>query len=195
MAVHYWFAAYDRERRAWARWEVWQKSGAAPTSWGHVHKNLTDPNAGVGGGPFRVGREWHGEAARDLMRVLTRPEDYPYRNIYRAWPGPNSNTYVAWVLKQAKVAADLDPRAIGKDYCGLMGGGVTTTQLGVQGETPIVGLEIGLREGIEIHALCLTLGLDFAAPAFKSPFGRFGFPVPAGKSRTSPQGSAPPGRN
>jgi hypothetical protein len=32
------------------------------------------------------------------------------------WPGPNSNTFVAWVLREAGVEHALDPRAIGRNY-------------------------------------------------------------------------------
>src|SRR5947209_8250000 len=61
------------------------------------------------------------------------------RDAYRYWPGPNSNTYPAWVLREAGVAGELPPKAVGKDYLGIVGAGVTTTQFGVQVETPLVG--------------------------------------------------------
>ena len=32
------------------------------------------------------------------------------------WPGPNSNTFVAWVLREAGVEHALDPRGIGRNY-------------------------------------------------------------------------------
>jgi hypothetical protein len=32
------------------------------------------------------------------------------------WPGPNSNTFAAWVLREAGVAEPLDPRGIGRNY-------------------------------------------------------------------------------
>jgi hypothetical protein len=174
VAVHYWFAVFEPERGDWSRWEVWQTGGMVATSWGHVHKDLMAPDSGVGGGPFRIAAEWRGDKARDLLAVLNRPDDYPYRNVYRAWPGPNSNTYAAWVLKQARVACDLHPMAIGKDYCGLIGGGLSSTRTGFQGETPLVGLKLGLKDGVELHALCLTFGVDLFPPALKTPFGRLG---------------------
>jgi hypothetical protein len=131
VAVHCWFVAFDHEKGEWSRWELWQKPAVVATSWGHVHQNLMPLDSGVGGGQSRVGREWRGKEARALMTVLNHPQAYPHRDGYRAWPGPNSNTYVAWVLKQAKISADLPPMAIGKDYCGLIGGGVSTTQTGI----------------------------------------------------------------
>jgi hypothetical protein len=174
MAIHYWFAVYDAEKRTWTRWEVWQKSDQVPTSWGHVHKNLMPVDAGVGGGPFHVAREWRGQEAQGIIAVLNKPETYPHQKTYRAWPGPNSNTYAAWVLEQARVPMDWHPMAIGKDYHGLVGGGVSPTRTGVQGETPLVGLKLGFKDGVELHLLCLTFGLDFDHPALKTPFGRLG---------------------
>ena len=94
----------------------------------------------------------------------------------RAGPGPNSNTYVAWVLKRAKVPVDLHPMAIGKDFLGLIGAGLSPTRTGVQVESPILGLKVGLKDSIEIHLLCTTIGLDLWPLAFKTPFGGLGIP-------------------
>lgn len=175
VAVHCWFVAYAPDETSWHRWEVWQKPDAGGTSWGHVHRDLTHPDSGVGGGPYRTQREWRGEVAEKIYSVLSAPSQYPYRDTYRAWPGPNSNTYVAWVLRKSKATADLHPMAIGKDYLGIVGFGVTTTQTGIQAESPLLGLKLGLFDGLEVHVLGLTLGLDIWPPATKSPFGRLGF--------------------
>ena len=43
-------------------------------------------------------------------------------------------------------------------------------------ETPVVGGAFGLREGVELHLLSATLGIDLWPPALKSPLGRWGFP-------------------
>ncbi|MBC7619874.1 MAG: DUF3750 domain-containing protein, partial [Candidatus Saccharibacteria bacterium] len=44
---------------------------------------------------------------------------YPWGHEYRLWPGPNSNTFVAWVARQVPALhLDLPPTAIGKDYLG-----------------------------------------------------------------------------
>ena len=45
--------------------------------------------------------------------------DYPYPNIgdYRAWPGPNSNTFVAAIISAVPgMRAALLPTAVGKDF-------------------------------------------------------------------------------
>jgi len=185
IAVHYWFVVFDTRENAWSRWEVWQDAGVSPTSWGHIQKNLQAPDAGVGGGKCRISAEWRGEKATRIIEVLHRPLDYPYRNTYRAWPGPNSNTYPAWVLHKARVSADMDPRAIGKDYCGAIGGGASLTRSGLHLDSPVVGFTVGAEDGVEVHVLCLTFGVDLLRPAIKTPFGRLGF------SRTRHARSAP----
>jgi hypothetical protein len=114
VAWHYWFVVCDESGRH--RWEVWQTKNAGGFCVGHVHCNLKPPDDGVGGGPARLIMEWEGEAAQRITDVLTQPESYPYRDRYRLWPGPNSNTYVAWILRQAGVEYSLDPRGIGKSY-------------------------------------------------------------------------------
>lgn len=109
-AVHYWFVANGR------RWEVWQTRNAGGTCFGHVHRDLKPLEEGVGGGPSCVAAEWEGEQAAAIARVLEEPGLYPYCDKYHYWPGPNSNTYVAWVLQRAGIAQPLVWRAFGKRY-------------------------------------------------------------------------------
>lgn len=175
IAVHYWFAEYDPADQQWHRWEVWQTADSGGTAWGYVHKDKLHPAAGVGGGASVVAAQWQGEDAERLAAVLHRSSGYPLRDRYRAWPGPNSNTYIAWVLREAEVRAELDPRAIGRDYLGAVGVAKTTTGSGIQVESPIVGLKVGWRDGAEVHVGCFTLGIDVWPPAIKTPFGRLGF--------------------
>jgi hypothetical protein len=176
VAVHYWFVELDPDEGRWHRWELWQEADAGGTSWGHVHKDLIAPQAGLNRFPPQVMAEWRGGAARDLRAALAASPDYPHRGRYLAWPGPNSNTYIAWVLRRAGVAADLDPRGIGRDYLGIVGAGTTTTRTGLQVETPVVGLKVGALDGVELHFFYFTFGLDTWPPAVKTPLGRVGFP-------------------
>jgi hypothetical protein len=114
-AAHYWFVVIDGNQCD--RWEVWQTPNAGGVSIGHVHCNLKDPDADVGGGPSCVAAAWNGDEARRLLSVLSAAfEAYPYRDRYLPWPGPNSNTFVAWVLRAAEIDFPLHWRALGKDY-------------------------------------------------------------------------------
>jgi hypothetical protein len=115
IAIHHWFVVFDPERPA-ERWEVWQTASAGGKSWGHVHRNLMHPDRPVGGGPTCLVCTWTGDDAARIRAVLQRPEDYPHYDRYRYWPGPNSNTYAAWVLHEAGITHRFDLRAHGCRY-------------------------------------------------------------------------------
>ena len=115
IAVHYWFVTTDKDRRD--RWEVWQRAGAGGESIGHLHRNLMRPDSNVGGSPTQLEKHWDGDQAERIVTVLRRSwEEYPYRTFYRALPGPNSNTFVAWVLREATIAHRLSWKGIGKQF-------------------------------------------------------------------------------
>ena len=174
IAVHYWFVVCDPSSCQWQRWEVWQTKNAGGTSVGHVHCNRRHPDCGVGGGTYRLAAEWHGHAAQAIQDILARIQEYPYRDHYRAWPGPNSNTFVAWVLREAGLHYWLDPRAIGKDYTGLLGMRLSLRPVCAQVETPLLGVRLAVHDGIEVHLLGLPGGLRWSPPAMYTPFGRVG---------------------
>ena len=113
-AAHYWFVTWHPD--ACHRWEVWQTKHAGGVSCGHVHRDLKAPYAGVGGGRTRVVAEWSGPEAVALAGVLSGVTEYPHCDRYLAWPGPNSNTFVAWVLRSAGVRHALGWKALGKRY-------------------------------------------------------------------------------
>ena len=116
-AVHYWFTVLDPASGRCDRWEVWQSRDAGGESVGHLHCNLKTPDDGVGGGPAQVDSEWQGEEAARIHSVLKDVrKTYPFRDRYLPWPGPNSNTFVAWVLRQAGIHFDLHWKALGQDY-------------------------------------------------------------------------------
>ena len=114
IADHHWFVI-RRGSQSTDRWEVWQSSGAGGESWGHLYRNLKPPTAGVGSGPGRLLTHWSGEDARLLAeRIEAAPRAYPCCGRYRLWPGPNSNTFVQWVLESRYL---LGRRGIGSQYC------------------------------------------------------------------------------
>lgn len=114
IAAHFWFVVREGERCD--RWEVWQRPDAGGRSTGHLHCNLKAPEAHVGGGPTRLVAEWRGVEAARLREVLSTSDRYPFCRLYRYWPGPNSNTYVAWVLREARIEYPLGRLAVGKNF-------------------------------------------------------------------------------
>jgi hypothetical protein len=115
-----------------------------------------------------------------IPRIRDAVNAYPHATMgsYGVWPGPNSNTFVAYVARAVpELAAGLLPTAIGKDYASWpsvlsltpSGTGVQVSLLG------LVGASLGWVEGIEINLLGLVAGIDVRRPAIKVPgWGRIG---------------------
>lgn len=115
IAVHYWFVI--RENDITERWEIWQKQKLVSSSWGHLHKNLMNPHNGVGNGDSWCEKIWQQKEAENLIYMIRKtPLIYPYNYRYFYYPGPNSNTYVQWVLDKAEISHDLSPQGLGKKY-------------------------------------------------------------------------------
>lgn len=178
LARHPWVAL--RDRGAWERWEVMCCPGDAPAGLGTVERSNVGPleDYGAGGGDVRVHGVFDGERARAMIAcVRERAPRYPHRHTYTVWPGPNSNTFVEWLLRACSIPIDLPGPSIGKDYRGLFGVSTTSGGTGIQLETPVAGIKIGATEGIELHILTLTIGIDLWPPAILLPLGpgRLGF--------------------
>ena len=122
-----------------------------------------------------------GERAEAAIPVIEAAiESYKFRESgdYRAWPGPNSNTFVAAVLAAAPgLDAKLPTTAIGKDYP-YGGQWVSTTPSGTGVRVTLggyAGMTLGLVEGVEINVLGAIFGVEFLRPAVNLPgLGRFG---------------------
>ncbi|MBI2894104.1 MAG: DUF3750 domain-containing protein [Deltaproteobacteria bacterium] len=122
------------------------------------------------------------EAIGRLERTLeTTPTGHDRQGVYGyvMWPGPNCNSYTAGVLRRARISVDLPPSAVGKDWPDaiphLLGFHASTTGLGLQLDVGILGLQVGLVEGVELHLLGSALGVALWPPALKLPFiGRIG---------------------
>lgn len=123
--------------------------------------------------------EARGEKADKIIKQLEELiPSYPYAGEYRLWPGPNSNTYVAYLIRHIpELDIELPPHAIGKDWIeGPIPFAKTASGTGFQFNLfGALGFSLGLAEGIEFNILGLNFGLDFWTPALKLPFvGRLG---------------------
>lgn len=103
---------------------------------------------------------------------------YPWskRGDYTIWPGPNSNSFTAFVVRQVPgLHASLPPTAIGRDFSPGIASfewlpGAWGFHATLHG---IAGIALGLKSGIELQFLGLVAGVDFSRPALLIPaFGR-----------------------
>ena len=124
-------------------------------------------------------KELRGEpAAAAIPEIIDAVEDYPWTHDYRTWPGPNSNTFTAFVVRRARgLDLELPSIAIGKDY--LEEGKFLAPPPGGKGwQFSLFGLLggiAGIEEGLEINILGLVFGIDPIRPAIKLPgIGRIG---------------------
>jgi hypothetical protein len=120
-------------------------------------------------------------AERMIPRIREAVRTFPYPNIgdYRAWPGPNSNTFVAAIMSAVpEIATTLPPTAIGKDFpIDSRWIGLSPSRTGFRINLGgYAGLTVGWVEGVEVNILNAVAGLDFRRPALKLPgLGRLGF--------------------
>lgn len=177
LGVHTWFAVKPRGADHYLRLEVigW----GVRSGWPAVRISRNTPDAYWFGNRPTVLLERRGPEADQLIgQIIRAAETYPYPDSYRVWPGPNSNTFTAYLARQVPdLGLQLPGTAIGKDF--LADGAViasspsgTGKQLSLYG---LAGLTVAGKEGIELNLLGLTLGLDLAQPALKLPgIGRLG---------------------
>jgi Protein of unknown function (DUF3750) len=125
--------------------------------------------------------EASGATAQALIPKITKAiQNYPYNRYgsYRLWPGPNSNSFIAEVMRSVpELQFALPPTAIGKDFIGYSKWlsptpSNTGWQFSLMG---YAGISVAAVEGLEINILGLVAGIDFLTPAIKLPgFGRIG---------------------
>jgi Protein of unknown function (DUF3750) len=174
-AVHSWIVVKESNAPRYTRYDY--------TAWGEpIRVNGFAPDGRWFGDMPKVIATADGDAAdRMIPKIRAAVEGYQLRSYgdYRAWPGPNSNTFVTAVMAAApELRATLPPTAIGKDfpYDGDMFG-LTPSRTGIRVTLGgYLGLTVGWVEGIEINLLGAVFGLDLRRPAIKMPgLGRLGF--------------------
>ncbi|WP_110669089.1 DUF3750 domain-containing protein [Salinicola halophilus] len=141
-------------------------------------------------------------ASRAIDEIETAVANYPRADRYRVWPGPNSNTFVAWVVRSVSaLSVDFPPTAIGKDYLiasegdalsGVLASAPSGTgyQVSLNG---LLGVMLAFDEGIEWNVLGLAFGVDWRSPALKLPgLGRIGMAQPSGARSVDQQAALTP---
>jgi hypothetical protein len=179
LAVHTWIAVKPSDAPAYTRYEVIGFGVGRGAS--AIRVNRTGPdNYWFGSRPDLI-VDRRGSGVDELIaEVEAAVKAYPYPTSYRTWPGPNSNTFSAYVGRAVPgLRLDLPPTAIGKDYLpGAAFAGLSPSGTGVQlSLLGLAGVLVGWEEGVEVNVLGLAFGLDVKRPALKLPaVGRLGMP-------------------
>lgn len=161
--IHPWIAV---KRSGATEWTTYQLVGWRSLRGGDgVVASSTDApdRRWYGAEPLLLAQRRGPEVDALIDRIEEAARSYPWSRTYRLWPGPNSNTFVAWIARRVpELGLDLPATAIGKDYLGPTtflapapsGTGWQVSLLGLAGAT------LARAEGLEISLLGLNVGID-----------------------------------
>lgn len=173
-AVHPWIIVKRSGETAYTRYDV--------IGWGGgkvVRRNYAVPDGLWFGNTPSLIADHRGAGVDGMIDDIEAAiERYPFAYEYRSYPGPNSNTFLAHIGREVPaLRLDLPANAIGKDYRPLdaivgrssSGSGVQLSLLG------LLGVSVGVEEGIEFNVLALNFGIDVKRPGLRLPsIGRLG---------------------
>jgi len=176
-SVHSWIVLKRANESRWTRYDV--------VGWGEPVRRNNWPVDGLwyGNKPAMLADISGPEAETLIPRIEKTVNDYDYARAgdYRIWPGPNSNSFVAAILRTVpELGVALPPNAVGRDfrygfYVGQTDSG-TGLEINLHG---YAGIKVGWVEGIEVNFLGLVAGLDLRHPGLKLPgYGRIGIESP-----------------
>ncbi len=170
LGIHTWIAVKPTQAKSYTIYEVigWLQRRKMPVL--VIYENVPD-------------RRWYGNMPEILMekrgdgvdalieRIDQAARSYPYAKDYTIWPGPNSNTFTAWISRAVpELQLDLPPTAIGKDYLGYRlisqapsGSGFQISFFG------LIGVLVSKVEGVEFNLLGLSFGVGLDPPVIRLP--------------------------
>jgi hypothetical protein len=157
--VHTWIAAKRSDAASWTVYEVigWRLRWSDSS----VVIRERQPDAPWFGSPAELYADKRGAGVDELIdRIDRAARNYPYAGTYTLWPGPNSNTFVAWIARQVpELQADLPATAVGKDYIGSTMISTAPSGSGFQFTLGgLFGIATGPVEGFELNLLGLNFG-------------------------------------
>ncbi len=176
-AVHSWISVKEKNASSYKTFEVigFRQRQGLPVV---VEKEDIPDRRWFGAEPVLI-RDLRGPRAEvAIQKIQEASKSYPDSSEYRVWPGPNSNSYISYILRNTpELGVELPPTAIGRDWLNHLwpvafsesGTGVQFSLFG------LLGFTLGLGEGLEVQILGLSFGLDILRPAIKLPLlGRLG---------------------
>lgn len=163
-AVHTWLAlkpAHADHYRIFqvTLWRLWQGKSAVSETTGPPDRYW------FGNRPTLIRSISGPKAQRLIPQVLRAIDSYPYAWQYHAWPGPNSNTFTAYIGRQVpELDLVMPPNALGKDYLPARHflvpvpshSGYVFSLLG------IYALSVSKQEGVQLTILGLNYGFTWS---------------------------------
>jgi hypothetical protein len=176
-SVHSWIVLKRAHETRWTRYDV--------VGWGEPVRRNNWPVDGrwYGNEPIMLADISGADAEKLIPRIesTVKAYDYAHAGDYRIWPGPNSNSFVAAILRAVPdLGVVLPPNAVGRDFRHGLYAGRTDSGTGLElNLNGYAGIKVGWVEGIEVNLLGLVVGLDVRHPGLKLPgFGRIGIESP-----------------
>jgi len=176
-AVHSWIVLKPKNARDWTRYDV--------VGWGNPVRTNNWPADGrwFGNLPVAIANVTGDDAEKLIPKIEAVMRAYRFNRDgdYRVWPGPNSNSFTATILRAVpELDVALPPNAVGRDFRGGFYAGLTDSGTGAELNLwGFAGIKLGWAEGIEVNLLGLVAGLDLRHPGLKLPgFGRIGVESP-----------------
>jgi hypothetical protein len=176
-AVHSWIVFKPAGAQQWTRYDV--------VGWGSPVRTNNWPPDGLwyGNAPVPIADVSGTDAEKLIPRIEAAVRDYSFSHAgdYRIWPGPNSNSFTAAILRAVpELGVELPPNALGRDYRNGFYAGRTDSGTGVELNLGgFAAVKLGWVEGVELDLLGLVAGLDLRHPGVKLPgFGRIGVETP-----------------
>ncbi|MBS3904885.1 MAG: DUF3750 domain-containing protein [Simkania sp.] len=170
-SMHTWVALKKRNEEQFTIYEVVRERVTQGLPVVNIWKGNPD-RPWVGHAPRRLFYLEGENAEKSIPLIEQAIEDYPYKKRYVVWPGPNCNTFTAYVARSVpNLGIVLPPNAIGKDFLPAKsfftrapsGTGYQCSLFG------ILGITVALKEGLEMNCLGLSFGVALYHPGLLVP--------------------------
>lgn len=116
-AVHTWLAVKPENASEYTVYEIvgWRVENGQPAL--RTYQTATPDRYWYGARPEKLLTVTGSKAERLIPQIAAAAKEYPWANEYKAVPGPNSNTFPAWLaLRFPELGLDLPFSAIGSGY-------------------------------------------------------------------------------
>src|SRR3954470_21634494 len=170
-SLHTWIAVKPAAAKAYTVYEVTPEALMRRGCCVSMRKRVPDAYW-YGAAPELLADKRGDEVGPLIERIRNAAQNYRYAGKYLMWPGPNSNTFIAYLARVVpELELELPCHAIGKDYLGLKSFGRPASGTGFQFSfLGLFGILVSRVEGIELNFLGLSCGVNPFAACVKLPF-------------------------